>query len=96
VGGKKYQNRNAFGVVACNAFAVTAACSSESTDGTFSVVCGQKQQHLRHVCWSLIFSLVINLMLFALRHCDLDLITVDKHIDGSRCELIKVPLKIIL
>lgn len=56
MGEKKYQNRNAFAVVVCNAFAVTAACSSESTGRTFLIVCGQKQR-LHQVCWSLIFLL---------------------------------------
>lgn len=91
---KKYQNRNAFAVVSCNAFAVTAASSNESTDGTFLVLCGQKQQCLHHVCWSLIF--LLNLMPFALCHCDLDLVTVEKRIGRSRCQLIKVPLKMVL
>lgn len=95
MGGKKYQNRNTFAVAVCNAFAVTAACSSESTGRTFLIVCGQKQR-LHQVCWSLIFSLFISLMLFALCYRGLDLITVEKPIDKSRYELMKVPLTMVL
>lgn len=53
----------------------TITCSGESTDGTFSVVCGQRNQRLYHVCLSLIFSVVVNLVPFAECHCDLNLIT---------------------
>lgn len=73
--GKKYQNRKALAVVVCNAITATITCSSESTDGTFSVFCGQMNQHLYHLCWSLIFFVVINLVPFAACLCDLNLIT---------------------
>lgn len=79
----------------CNAITATITCSNESTDGTFSVVCGQKNQRLYHVCWSLIFLVVINLVPFAACHCDLNLIT-ERNIDRSRYDLFKVPLKMVL
>lgn len=75
VRGGKYQYRKALAVVVCNAITVTITSSSYSTDGTFSVVCGQKNQCLYHVCLSLIFSVAINLVPFAACHCDLNLIT---------------------
>lgn len=93
--GKKYQNRNALAVTVCNAITATITCSSESTDGTFSVVCGQKNQRLYHVCWSLIFLVVINLVLFAACHCDLNLIA-EIYIDRTRYDLFKIPLKMVL